>query len=215
MSAPHSFPPRRPPRAGLGLLMAGLLALAGEASAAAYTVWLKSAANQPYQIGDVKCAAGAFDFTKSGVASTPVAVTLNVMSNCINNNASAVTLTGNPSVEVREITLNGDAKGPNVDGLAGTLESAVINPTAPSGQRVFWRLTFLSSPGANGAIGSRTFNLQQVRSQGGQTTDIVTGAPYHLYNATALAQNPEPETLWLTLGGLGALVLARRARRRA
>jgi len=43
----------------LGVLAAFAMLVSGGAAAATYTVWLKNAAGQPYEIGGVKCATGS------------------------------------------------------------------------------------------------------------------------------------------------------------
>ncbi len=105
-----------------------------------YNFWLKSGPNTPYVIGSTKCAAGAFSFTKTGVSSSPVSVTLPIAQNCISpgNPAQALSLTGTLNVVVRNITLNGQNQGPNVDGLTGVLTSAQFTKSCtalPLGRR--------------------------------------------------------------------------------
>ena len=205
------------------LLLAGFctLALAGEAMASTYNFWLKSAPNTPYVIGSTKCAAGAFSFTKTGVPGSPVSVTLPIAQNCISpgNPAQAISLTG---------TLNGQNQGPNVDGLGGVLTSAqfIKGCTGPFGagtQIAQWSVSFQSAAGAGGAPGSRTFNLMQTvgqctngtpnfNPQTRVTTTLVMNGPYYIRNAASPL--PEPESLWLILGGFGALAWARRLRKR-
>lgn len=231
--------PTRTPRQSLcsprhALLLAGFLtlALAGEATAATYNFWLKSSPGTPYAIGGLKCATGSFDFTKNGTTgSFPASGTnMSILANCIGTGSPAANrnLSGTLTVVVRNITLNAQNQGPNVDGVTGTLASRTFikscsSPTVPAGtQSARWDVTFFSSPGSGGAPGARTFNL--VENVGACTTGtpnltnpipttLVSNGPYHLHNTANPI--PEPGALLLTLGGLGALVFARRLRKRA
>ncbi len=223
------------------MFIAGLSAMtvAGQAAADTYNFWLKSAASQPYG-GVTKCATGAFTYTKTGVTTEvgePVSnMTMSISQDCIQTNrpATTIAMTGTLNVVARNINLNGEFQGPNVDGLTGTLSSPIFeqgcarpsNPNLLSGrQLVRWDLVFSSLPGINGAPGTRTFDLTAVVGQcafGTNTPNfttttslvVVNDGPYHVYN-TIVRPAPEPKTLWLLLGGAGALALLRRKRRLA
>ena len=230
--------PTRTPRLNFrapvnALLLAGFctLAVAGEAAASTYNFWLKSAPDTPYG-GTTKCAAGAFSFTKTGVPGSPVnGITLPIAQNCISAGSppQALSLTGTLNVVVRNITLNGQNQGPNVDGLTGLLTSGqfIKSCTGPFGagtQIAQWSVNFKSAVGVNGAPGARKFDLMETvgsctngtpnfNPQQRVTTNLVTDGPYHIRNTANSI--PEPESLWLALGGLGALAWARRLRKRA
>lgn len=222
-------------RLGSAVIIAGLsgMVMAGEAVADTYNFWLKSGPNTPYVQGATKCAAGGFEFSKTGTTpESPVTnMTMGIAQNCIGPGLPAVTLamTGSLSAVVRSINLNGQPQGPNMDGLTGTLTSQIFtrgcvfgdSDTNNGTQLSQWTLTFFSTPGANGTPGGRTYNV--VESVGACTTGtptfanpkqfpILTNRPYHVVNT--IHQNPEPETLLLLLGGLGILALARRRRAR-
>lgn len=212
-------------------IVAGLssFGFAGQAAADTYNFWLKSGPNSPYLVAGTKCATGSFEFAKSGVtAGAPVSnLTMNISQTCINTGTPAIdlTLSGSLSAVVRDINLNGEAQGPNVDGVTGILTSPQftkpcdLDKGVTGTQIARWDVIFSSSPGAAGAPGIRTFKLEE--SIGVCTTGtpdfntpttftLASDAPYHLYNT--VHQVPEPETLWLALAGLGGLALARRKR---
>lgn len=212
-------------------IVAGLssFGFAGQAAADTYNFWLKSGPNLPYLVAGTKCATGSFEFAKSGVTpGAPVSsLSMNISLGCINTGTPAIdlSLTGSLSAVVREINLNGEAQGPNVDGVTGVLTSqqftktCALSKVATGTQLARWDVTFSSSPGAAGAPGIRTFKLDETS---GVCTDgtpdfntpttftLASDTPYHLYNT--VHQVPEPETLWLALAGLGGLALARRKR---
>jgi hypothetical protein len=219
-------------RLGSAVIVAGLstMVLASEASADTYNFWLKSGPNTPYLAGTTKCAAGSFDFTKTGVTTgAPVSsLTMNISSACINTGTPSVDLamSGSLSAVVRDINLNGEAQGPNVDGVTGVLTSPQfvkvcdLAKGATGTQLARWDVIFSSSAGTAGAPGIRTFKLQEsIGLCAAGTPDfnsvttftLVSDAPYHVFNTTH--QIPEPETLWLAFAGLGALALARRKRK--
>lgn len=234
MYAQLIFSSRKRRRLGSATAVAGICAmvLAGEVAADSYNFWLKKGASDPY-IGtnNRKCAVGNFSFVKSGVPGGPVtSPTMSISQGCIQTGSPAfnLTLSGTLSADVRNINLNGEPQGPNVDGLTGTLSSqsfsqaCQIDKVTFGNQILRWDVIFSSSPGANGAPGLRTYNINQVIGvcttgtpdfNNPTTQVIVSQVPYHLLNT--IHQVPEPETLWLALGGLGALVMARRKRRRA
>jgi hypothetical protein len=237
MNAQLTSPSWKRRRLGSAMIIAGLsaMAMAGEAAADTYNFWLKSAPNTPYMLGGVKCAAGSFDFSKTGITSgSPVSnMTMGIAQNCIGPNLPPVnlTMTGSLSAVVRNINLNSQPQGPNMDGLTGTLTSQDFikgcrfgDTTSDNGTRLArWVVTFSSAPGAAGAPGVRTYNLQEILGacttgtpnfDNPTTTTLLSNKPYHVVNTLHAA--PEPETLWLVaLGGLGMMLLTRRKQPRA
>lgn len=203
---------------------------ASEAMADAYNFWLKSGPNTPYLVGSTQCAAGDFSFDKTSVTpgSPATNLTMKIAAGCIDTGSPAVNLdmAGPPlMVVVRDIKLNNQEQGPNVDGLTGTLTSQEFQKSCfkvdrtPGIQLAQWSVTFSSTPGVDGAPGSRTYDL--VRKLGvcvdtnpdlsnPTSVIIVSSRPYHVFNTAN--QVPEPETLWLALLGLGGLALVRRKR---
>ncbi len=220
---------------GSATAVAGLcaMALAGEAAADTYNFWLKSGPNAPYVQGTTKCAAGGFEFSKSGTtleSGQPVTnMTMSIAQSCVGPSLPAVNLamTGTLSAVVRNIKLNGEPQGPNMDGLTGTLTSQIftrgcafgdVPANANNGTRLAqWAVTFSSTPGTSGAPGGRTYTLVETmgRCTNGTpnfnnptSSTLLFNRPYHVVNT--LHQTPEPETLLLLLGGLGLLALSRR-----
>jgi len=176
-------------RRTLGVLFAvvlGAMSLIGEASAATYTVWLKSGPDSPYEIGGVKCAAGTINDAGS--------FNMTISQNCFGAGQPSATETfsGTGTLNTSLVQTNANnapvstADGISFTGTAGT--STLI---------LSW-----SSNSPN--IGTRTFTW----SNG---TNTVNGQ-YYLFIPGSL---PEPETLWLALVGLSALALFRHKRRRS
>jgi len=197
----------------------------------AYNFWLKSGPNTPYLVGSTQCAAGGFNFDKTSVTpgSPATNLTMKITAGCINTSSPAVdlALTGPLMVVVRDIKLNGQEQGPNVDGLTGTLtsdqftQSCRVSEKTQGTQIARWEVEFSSSAGVAGAPGSRTFKLKETVGECAVlgetptfsnliTSPLASDAPYHVMNSTN--QIPEPETLWLALLGLGGLALVRRKR---
>lgn len=200
--------------AAMFLALAILAAWSGQSRADTYVVWLKDATGTPYLISNQKCAVGSFQFTKAG-GSGPAQVTLRIQPLCIPGLSQEVvaTFSSTMTVDVRNITLKDQDQGLNVDGVTGNAVSNIINPSAPAAAQLRFLVTMSSTAGANGAPGTRTFSLFRVRASNNQIVDRpINGDPYHLFNASQPL--PEPETLLLLLGGLGALALARRHRAR-
>jgi len=177
-------------RRTLGVLFAvvlGAMSLIGEASAATYTVWLKTIAGVPYvDNSNQKCAAGTIDDAGS--------FNMTISQNCFGAGQPSATETfsGTGTLNTSLVQTNANnapvstADGISFTGTAGT--STLI---------LSW-----SSNSPN--IGTRTFTW----SNG---TNTVNGQ-YYLFIPGSL---PEPETLWLALVGLSALALFRRKRRRS
>ncbi|MCP5278363.1 MAG: PEP-CTERM sorting domain-containing protein [Thiobacillus sp.] len=215
----------------------GAMVMADAAVADSYNFWLKKAPNTPYVIGAEKCATGEFTYTKSGVTlgDAVANMSMSIAQDCraAASPAVALTMTGTLNVVVRDINLNGEYQGPNVDGLTGTLASQQFEKnckitsgpfTQDGHQLAQWEVTFKSQAGAGNAPGVRQFDLVErvgrcviLNATPNFNTPtpltLVSNGPYHVYN-TIVRPAPEPETLWLLLGGLGALALIRRKVRR-
>lgn len=174
----------------LGAGMLGLaLAASGQQLAASYNIILKSGGAAQ------TCATGGFSFAKTttGTFSTSgTAVTLNTstVNPCFGAVATKTLSTGSVSVTVQDVTLNGQDQGPNVAFITGGLSSGTAVDD--------YTINFSSDK-------TFTVNLNTAPSQ------QVGNGTYFIFNdANAV---PEPTSLWLILASLGALALARRARR--
>lgn len=172
-------------------LLGVMLAASGSAMAAAYNIILKTSG------GAIQtCATGGFSFTKTTVGTFPASgasVTLNGSSAipCFGADQNRTLSTGTLNVTVANVTLNEQDQGPNVVSIAGNL-------TSGSGSNNY-TISFAAD---------KTFTVTQNTGQ----NPVVGSGVYYLFN-TANAV-PEPESLWLALAGLSALVLSRRLRRR-
>jgi hypothetical protein len=176
----------------------GVASLVGEANAATYNVWLKSAPNAPYSQGNTKCATGTM--TDTGTFN------LTIARGCFDNTGSLKkpdadeTFAGSGTLNTASIKTNANnepvlsADGITVGPITISSATATINGDT---------LQLFYVAGANNNIGARTFTWTHGATQ-------VTGY-YYLYNQAQPV--PEPETLWLALGGLIALALVRRSRR--
>lgn len=184
-------------------LLGIMFAASGSAMAATYNIILKGTTTPG-------CATGAFTYTHTPITapgSYPVSPTLEVAPNCLTATEPTVAsiFNQNPSVQVvleSSTTPAGD-QGSNVVGLTGSLSTS----TTGSGiNAVFYTITFLSGP--------RLYSVTKTTGTGGNqnTTTLVSNQPYDVRNTVAAV--PEPETLWLALAGLSALVLSRLQRRR-
>jgi hypothetical protein len=183
-------------RAGL---LGMMLAAAGPAMAATYNVILKTTS------GAIQtCASGGFTFTKTTIGTFPTtspSVILNgsTATPCFGVNQPNETLglgnPGNPgalNVAVADVTLNGQNQGPNVVSVSGNLTSGNGNNN--------YTINFLAN---------HTFTVNE---NTGQNPQVGSGT-YYVFNTANAA--PEPQTLWLVLGSLSALLMSRRLRRRA
>lgn len=199
-------------------LLGVMFAASGSAMAANYNIILKDAAGAL-----LPCATGGFTFNKSAAGSFPASGASVALTGCafvpgIANGA----YTGTPNVEVENVTLNNPGtnnqiepldQGPNVEGLTGTLQYTTNAPgtcegTDSSTDTKTYTITFGYTAGSQNTAG-RTYTLS---CAGPGTFTPVTGN----YDVRNLANPvPEPESLWLALAGLSALVLSRRMRRRS
>lgn len=209
---------------GQNALRAGLLgmmlAASGSTLAASYNIILKDSGGTA-----LACATGGFTFDKTTTGTFGTGGASVSLTGCPTTFVPAIANgTYNPgalNVVVENVTLNKPGtggqnellnQGPNVEGLTGTLQ---FSTTAPgncaggggSGVNKTYTITFNYAAGSQNTAG-RTYTLS-CTGPGNFTT---TGQ-YHVRN-TANAV-PEPESLWLALAGLSALVLGRRLRRRA
>lgn len=167
------------------------MAATGAAQAATYNIMLKA----PGSTTPVPCATGGFTFTKNAAGSFGTAVTVKVGANCV---VQPGTYSGTLNVVVEDVTLNGQAQGPNVVGLSGTLpRQGGANSSA---------LGFAYTTGsASSGQPNRPLTLTAANGS------TASGA-YHLRNTKALNAVPEPGAVWLVLAGLTALFLAGRRR---
>lgn len=198
-------------------LLGVMFAASGSALAASYNIILKDAAGAP-----LSCASGGFTFNKSTAGSFPVSGASVVLTGCtfVPGIANG-TYTGTPNVVVENVTLNKPGtggqneplnQGPNVEGLSGTLQYATsaqgnCEGTGNSAVTKTYTITFSYAAGSQNPAG-RTYSLT---CAGPGAFTARTGS-YHVRNLANPV--PEPETLWLALVGLSALVLSRRMRRR-
>jgi hypothetical protein len=185
---------------------AGLLGImftaSGSAMAATYNIILKGTTTP-------SCATGAFTYTHAPTTapgSYPVAPSIGVSPNCLTATEPTDERTFNQNASVQVVlesstTPAGD-QGSNVVGLTGSLSTSIGSGT----NAVFYTITFLSGP--------RSYSVTKTTGTDGDqsVTTIVSNQPYDVRNTVAAV--PEPETLWLALAGLSALVLSRRIRRR-
>lgn len=161
------------------------------------------------------CAVGSFSFTKTTTGSFPASgTTLTMAANCVRNTTDTAYLPGatfnqgtQPNVVVRNITMNGENQGANVDGLVGT--------NLHNGGAANSRFTLILDGNAPGV---RTFQIK--RGTGGQVpaTLVATGTYYFVNTKnvrTAPIGLPEPSAPLLLLAGLGAFALVRGRRRSA
>lgn len=203
-------------RAGL---FGAMLAVSGSTLAATYNIILKDSGGTA-----LACATGGFSFDKTSAGTFGTGGASVSLVDCpttfVPSIANGTYNPGALNVVVENVTLNKPGtggqnellnQGPNVEGLTGTLQfstnaagncagvgDSIVNKT--------YTITFNYSAGSQNTAG-RTFTL----SCAGPDTFTTTGQ-YHVQN-TANAV-PEPETLWLGVAGLGALLLSRRLRRR-
>lgn len=167
-----------------------LLACSSSAFAATYNLILKSGG------GVIEaCATGGFTFTKTAAGTFPASGSSVVLNGsqalpCFGVEQNRTLSTGSLSVTVANVTQNGEDQGPNVVSVAGSLSSG-------NGQN-HYTITFAAD---------KSF---VVTRNTGQNPQVGSGV-YHVYNTANTV--PEPESLWLTLAGLSALVLSRRRRR--
>jgi len=184
-------------------LLGVMLAASGSAMAATYNILLKGTTTP-------SCATGAFTYTHTPATppgSYPVAPSIAVSPGCLTATEPTVAslFDQNSSVQVvleSSTTPAGD-QGSNVVGLTGSLSTLT---TGAGVNAVFYTITFSSGP--------RLYSVTKTMGTGGNqsTTPLVSNQPYDVRNTAASI--PEPETLWLALAGLSALVMSRRIRRR-
>lgn len=194
--------------AGLSMLLLGMV---GTANAATYNIILKNGAGVAFT-----CATGGFTFTKTVDGNyTPTGASVNLPANCILSATSAKTLNqaGPPvasqalTVAVITTTVNGQNQGANVEGMNGQLTVRVPART-PDAVRDYIISFSLSG---SGATATRSYTLQEIKTSDGSTLRTATGKYYVRNTANPI---PEPETLALFLGGLGALGYFAKRRRR-
>ena len=165
------------------------------------------AANAPYNIilktsaGVIQtCATGALTFDKASVGPTyPATGTATAESvvfdgspaPCLGVNADTTLNSGTLSVQVDNVTLNGQAQGPNVVSISGDLDNGNGNGR------------YLIHFNAN-----KTFTINHREAP---NDPQVGSGIYFIYDVNSI---PEPETILLILAGLSALALSRRKRRR-
>jgi len=184
-------------------LLGIMFAASGSAMGATYNIILKGTTTP-------SCATGAFTYTHTPTTapgSYPVAPSIEVSPNCLTATEPTVARTFNQNASVQVVlesstTPAGD-QGSNVVGLTGSLSTSTIGSGINA---VFYTITFLSGP--------RSYSVTKTTGTGGNQsmTTIVSNQPYDVRNTVAAV--PEPETLWLALAGLSALVLSRRIRHR-
>ena len=195
------------------MLMAVGWGMASTASAQAYNVFLKAPASTTPLI----CASGGFTFTKSGVgtfATTGPSVTL---SGCpttfVPSIANGVYSPGTGvSAVVESVTINAQDQGPNVVGLTGALgfQTSAGGDCAGAGTSTLQKtytitFSYLSSqPTPN--PGGRMYTITCT----GDGSFSVSGL-YHVNNTNTV---PEPDSVWIALLGLGALLASRQVLRR-
>lgn len=171
----------------MSVLAAVALFISGSAAAADYTVWLKDAQGQAYQINNVKCATGTMN--------SAGAFTMNIAADCFaaGQPAAAVAITGNGTLNTAMIKSKDELPVSSADGItfSGDNLTLVWSSNAP-------------------AIGTRGFSYV---IPGATVNDPSTTIPgtYHLVNNVNSV--PEPETLLLSLIGLAGLALTRRKRK--
>ncbi|MGA7951575.1 MAG: PEP-CTERM sorting domain-containing protein, partial [Thiobacillaceae bacterium] len=176
--------------ASLGLL-GFMFAASGSAMADTYNIFLKSG-------GAVQsCATGGFTFTKTIAGTfnaTSPSVTLNGTPStpCFGVIATRTLNTGTLSVTVADVILNGQDQGLNVVSINGSLSNGNANGS--------YTIHFNTD---------KSFTVTQ--KQAPNNPQVGSGG-YDFRNVNSV---PEPETLWLSLGGLGALALSRRKRHRS
>ncbi len=191
-------------RAKQAALAAAMLVAPAWAAAATYNIVLKAP-------NAVTCARGSFSFTKTVAGSFPISFvdatptpsvnTLTVDSNNCIGGVQAGNYTGSLNVVVENVTLNGQAQGPNVVGLVGTLTKGNGNNT----DSVAFNYT------AGSASTGSPIRPLTLTDQNGSNSTTTTGT-YFLFNTNNV---PEPGALWLVGLGLAGAYLASRSRRRA
>ncbi|MBU1263550.1 MAG: PEP-CTERM sorting domain-containing protein [Gammaproteobacteria bacterium] len=172
-------------------LLGVLLAASGSAMAASYNIILKTSDGAIQS-----CATGGFTFTKTTVGTftaTSPSVALNgtTATQCFGVDKSVTLSNGTLSVTVANVTVNGQDQGPNVVSINGNLSNGNANGS--------YTIHFLAD---------KSFTITQ---KDGNADPQVGSGIYFIYNQNSV---PEPETLWLALAGLSALVMSRRIRRR-
>lgn len=199
-------------------LLGAILGASGSVMAASYNIILKNASGTP-----VACAVGGFSFNKGSAGSSPVSATVDVTgctSSAVPPPARGVFQPGALNVVVENVTLNKPGtngqneplnQGPNVEGLAGTLQFVSTLPGACNGRgtttvQKTYTISFAYGGGQNAA--GRTYTVDCV----GPGTFSSSGT-YHVLNVATPV--PEPETLLLIAGGLAALAFSRRRQRRS
>jgi hypothetical protein len=198
----------------LGVLLAGVIGH-GVVHAQTYNIQLKN----PTGTAVNTCATGGFTFNKTttGTFAIPSAsVTLNGTCDfpLTNGHQNGAYAPGGPnplSVVVENVTISGQAQGPNVVGLSGTLvrtTNAVgdCNGVGTATNTKTWTMTFSYASNSQNAAG-RTFTLA-CTGDGTRTTVV---RRYHAFNTNTV---PEPGMFWLAVTALGALFAAQRWRRR-
>jgi len=197
-------------------LLGVMFAASGSAMAASYNIILKDSAGAL-----LSCATGGFTFNKSTAGTFPIPGASVALAGCIFVPGIANgTYTGTPNVVVENVTLNKPGtngqteplnQGPNVEGLTGTLQYTTNAPgtcagTGSSLGTKTYTITFGYTAGSQNSAG-RTYTL----TCAGPGSFTPRTGQYHVRNLANPV--PEPETLWLALAGLSALVLSRRRRR--
>lgn len=199
------------------VLLGVMLAASGSAMAGSYNIILKDSTGAL-----LSCATGGFDFDKSNAGTfgtTGASVTL---AGCafVPAIANGTYTPGALNVVVENVTLNKPGtggqtepldQGPNVEGLTGTLQFATNAPgdcegTGPATETKTYTIAFSYAAGTQNSAG-RTYSI----ACAGPGSFTPRTGQYYVRNLANPV--PEPETIWLALAGLGALVLSRVKRR--
>lgn len=174
-------------------------ASAGAVLAAPYSIILKDASGVPQS-----CAAGGFQFTKSGDGSFPVTSPSVVLASPCFGLVGQLAFNQNPGVNAQVVTTTADKpgtggaietlnNGPNVEGITGSLDNV-------TGQ---YRIQFAFA----GTTQPFTRSYSILRISDGAT--VVSG---NYYVRNDLRTVPEPNTAALAAGALALMLLAARRR---
>lgn len=173
-------------RRRLAWLLLGVgLACSGPALADTYNLFLKA----PNSSSPDSCATGSLIFTKAGTPpySATVAASMSLLG-CSSLGLPDGDYTGNLTVFVENVSINGETAAPSVVGFSGTL----------------------SGPSPTSVATIDFANLGRAATYTPSGSGPTTGA-YHFLNTLSV---PEPNVLWLLGVALAALLVVRRGRSR-